>query len=98
MYLAYDDHWRTGRRVDNLGANVSAWHESPEAGGNGSSTYDVCSECCWDLEQDPHAHDDDLTPYNGDPQGEDGWGGDVVHPPYDDGEYTCKVCGVPLRD
>lgn len=84
-----------GRRVENLGANVSAWNERT---GNGSSTHDLCTSCARQLERDPYCYDGILFPYNGDPVGEDGWGGDVEHPNYDECDYRCAIpdCKVLL--
>jgi hypothetical protein len=84
-------------RVENLGENVDWWYEN-EGGGNGSSTHDVCNNCASKLRQNPHAFDHLLEPYNGDPQGDRGWGGDVVHPEYDGEGYECAVCDRPLND
>lgn len=84
-------------RVENLGANVNHWHKH-EARGEGSSTFDVCRSCWHDLDADAHAYDAELTPYNGDPDGTDGRGGDIGHPPYEDGEYECEVCHETLTD
>lgn len=84
-----------GRRVENLGKNVGEWCEQT---GNGSSTYDLCEHHARQLDKDPHAYDTILRPYNGDPIGIDGWGGDVAHPNYDDDEYRCTIpdCKVLL--
>lgn len=84
-----------GRRVSNLGANVSAWSDQSR---EGSSVFDLCKAHAEQLEKNPHRFDDVLKPYNGDPIGEDGWGGDVVHPNYDDewDDCRCAVCGVLL--
>ena len=80
-------------RVENCGANVSAYCEES---GEGSSTYDLCSYCASELEDDPHAHDAVLEPYNGDPHGDDGWDGDVEHPCYSEDDYRCEVCSSKL--
>lgn len=80
--------------VENLGANVHAWCERT---GNGSSTYNLCRDCHDELTVNPHAFPAVLRPYNGDPVGVDGWGGDVEHPPY--GEFEddrCACCGALL--
>lgn len=82
-------------RVENLGENVDRWcHEN----GEGSSTYDVCSEHHDELVNDPHAHNTTLIPYGSrEPQGEGGWGGDIEHPDYDSfSPYFCAICGVEL--
>jgi hypothetical protein len=84
-----------GKRVENLGANNHAYYERT---GCGSSTYDICLDCAILLDIDPHAYDEILVPYNGEEQGEDGWGGDCAHPSYNDDEYLCKICGVILED
>jgi DNA-directed RNA polymerase subunit RPC12/RpoP len=96
--------WQTQRskfmpRVDNSGSNVHEWCESPDNKyGSGSSTYDVCMRCYKHLKSDPHFYDEELKPYNGDPLGIDGWGGDVVHPPYEDDDYICAVCKRKLKE
>ncbi len=43
---------------------------------------------------------DKLTPYNnGEPQGDEGWGGECSHPGYEEnGDYKCAVCGKKLTD
>ena len=82
-------------RVENLGPELDAFCRET---GNGSSTYDVCAECAEELRDDPHCHNDKLKPFNGDPQGSEGWGGDVEHPPYDELDYTCVICNKPLTD
>jgi len=86
-------------RVDNQGKNVSHWYDN-EGGGNGSSTYDVCADCATDLSHDPHYYNDILTPFNGDPQGEDGWVDDgCCHPSYTNGDdYFCAVCNKLLTE
>ena len=84
-------------RVDNLGSNVSEWYDSPKAKGNGSSTHDVCMRCYKRLKSDPHIYNFQLKPYNGDPLGIDGWGGDVCHPPYEEENCTCAVCDCKLK-
>jgi hypothetical protein len=86
-----------GRRVENLGANVSAWNAVT---GDGSSTHDVCKAHAEALDENPHRYDALLIPYNGDPFGEDGWGGDVEHPPYDQEMIRCAIltCQVLLGD
>lgn len=80
-------------RVENWGNNVT---EFCEQSGEGSSTYDLCNHCADVLNIDPHAYDDDLTPYNGDPQGSKGWAAGCEHPPYADEDYCCAVCGDRL--
>lgn len=85
-------------RVENLGPNVDAWYA--KSGGDGTSTYDLCAECAGELDGSPHLFNDKLQPYqHNEPQGDDGWGGEVEHPPYDDGDdYRCTVCNRRLRD
>ena len=86
-------------RIDNLGSNVHEWYESPDnPHGNGSSTYDVCMRCYKDLKSDPHIYDEALKPYNGDPLGIDGWGGDVDHATYENDDCTCAVCERKLKE
>lgn len=82
-------------RVENIGKNVDAWYRSV---GEGSSTWDVCSHCNDDLLRDPHMYDPELKPYGfEEPDGDDGRGGEVVHPSYDeDINYECAICGEPL--
>lgn len=83
-------------RVENLGANVDEWNRIED---EHSSTYDVCRHCYEDLETDPNAHNQDLVPYNNnEPQGEDGWGGDLFHPSYEEEDYECAVCGKHLTE
>jgi hypothetical protein len=82
-------------RVENLGKNVDEWYEEYE---EGTSTHDVCNDCHEELEQDPSCFNNKLTPYNGDPQGDEGWGGDCARPDYDDEEYDCEVCGKRLTE
>ena len=80
--------------------------------GEGSATADVCRDCFSALGADPHMHDDDLSPllgggwqrkgmtygplYHAEPQGTDGWGGDVAHSDYEDDVYFCVLCGEAL--
>jgi hypothetical protein len=84
-----------GRRVENLGTNVSEWCEKT---GNGSSTVDLCKAHAKQLDRDSHRFDEYLFPYNGDPVGEGGWGGNVEHPNYDDDDYRCAIpnCNILL--
>ena len=86
-------------RVENVGKNVDYWYDN-EGDGSGSSTFDVCASCYADLCADPHAYDEELSPYNGDPDGDAGREGDVCHPSYgwDDSEYECEACGVELTE
>lgn len=86
-----------GRRVENLGENVASWSERT---GNGSSTWDLCLPCARKLEREPHCFDTILVPYNGDPPGEKGRGGDCAHPSYQDDEYRCALptCQALLID
>jgi hypothetical protein len=81
-------------RIYNLGSNVDEWYESPDDNphGSGPSTYDVCRMCYKHLKSDPHFYDEELKPYNGDPLGIDGWGGDDHHPAYENDDCTCAVC------
>lgn len=82
-------------RVENLGSNVDHWHRER---GDGSSTHDVCLGCHRKLVANPHVYDEVLKPYNtGEPQGEDGWGGDVEHPDYEHEDYSCVVCNKKLK-
>jgi len=87
-------------RLENVGPNVDQWYNTI-ARGDGSSTYDVCSRCAAALDKDPHAFDRSLVPYGyKEPQGQDGWAGDVSHPEYDDQHppYKCAVCRRALSD
>ena len=86
-----------GRRVENLGENVASWSEHT---GNGSSTWDLCLPCARKLERDPHGFDSILLPYNGDPPGEQGRGGDCAHPCYQGNNYRCALptCQALLID
>jgi hypothetical protein len=83
-------------RVQNIGSNVD---QSCKESGNGSSTYDICRYCHQKLKKDPNGFNDQLTPYNGDPQGTDGWG-DAYHygGSYEDDGYECAICARPLTD
>jgi len=83
-------------RVENLGKNVSEWYEAD--GGSGSSTHDVCNDCYGELQQDPLSLSHVLKPYNGDPQGDEGWDGDCARPDYDNEYYECEACGVELTE
>ena len=84
-----------GRRVENLGANVSAWCKRT---GNGSSTVDLCKSHAARLDKNPNCYDGILKPSNGDPVGGAGWGGDAKHPNYDECDYRCAIpdCQVLL--
>lgn len=81
-------------RVSNSGINVDLWYERV---GEASSTHDVCKGCHQKLEKDPNRFNHILTPYQREePQGVDGWEGDVDHPPYSECDYQCTVCGKKL--
>jgi len=80
-------------RIENTGTNVA---EYCEESGEGSSTFDICNGCCTQLEYDPHVFDCILSPYNGDPQGIDGYEVGGVHPDYEGERYTCETCFKPL--
>lgn len=81
-------------RVENMGENVTEWCEKT---GDGSSTFNLCTDCHDVLEDDPHAFDKKLKPYgDGEPEGDEGRGGDASHPSYDEDDYTCDVCGCKL--
>ena len=82
-------------RIENMGKNVEEWCEKT---GNGSSTHDLCFPCSQRLEKNPHLFDKKLDTYNGDPVGEDGWGGEVSHPPYEEMYYDCAVCNRRLDE
>jgi hypothetical protein len=93
-----------GRRVENLGENVSEWCRLT---GEGSTTHDVCLDHAYDLETNSHYYDHILHPrgtnptYGDEPQGDYGWGGDVEHPPYgemDPADRCCVICDVELLD
>lgn len=75
-------------RVENTGDNVSEWYEND--GDSGSSTLDVCNVCYKELLRDPKSLNNKLRPYNGDPQGDSGWVGDIDRPDYDDQDYCCE--------
>ena len=83
-------------RLANDGAAVAEWYK--DAGGNGSSTWDFCRDCadCWEESLAG------LTPYNGDPKGDeltDGGCAPCYETEYEEGnEYPCAVCGVVLRE
>ncbi len=80
-------------RIENTGANVSSHCEET---GEGSSTFDICTGCTPHLEADPHVYDAVLTPYNGDPQGDEGYQTGCVHPEYAEEDYLCEICLKPL--
>jgi hypothetical protein len=85
-----------GRRVENLGKNVTDWSTRT---GNGASTIDLCNSHAVELDTHPHRFDGVLHPYgDGEPVGEDGWGGDVEHPNYDESAIRCAIptCQVLL--
>lgn len=83
-------------RVENLGNNVNEYCERTS---NGSSTWDICRECAADLEDSPHIFDKELSPYNNDePEGDEGRGGDVDHPPYEECDYKCVICKKVLDE
>lgn len=84
-------------RVENIGSNVNLWYNNP-GNGNGSSTFDICKQCADELKSDPHAFDDKLKPYNGDPPGDEGREGDCDHPLYQDEDYGCEVCKKSLTE
>ena len=80
-------------RIDNCGKNVADYCEKT---GEGSSTFDVCNECASELHHFPHAFDEFLPPYNGDPLGDEGYFAGCEHPPYDECDYTCEICEAKL--
>lgn len=83
-------------RFANAGPNVSEWSH---ATGEGSTTFDLCKKCSRVATRNPHAFDDELEPEGTDePWGEDGLEGGVEHPPYDELDYTCAVCGHELDE
>jgi hypothetical protein len=87
-------------RVENVGNNVYEWNERT---GDGSSVHDVCQKCYKKLGKNPHVFDGTLRPYQFDePQGTEGWQGDVEHPPYEDEGWQsvvrCKVCQKKLTE
>lgn len=80
-------------RIENIGDNVSEYCERT---GEGSSTFDICTDCASHLETDPHVYDAILSPYNGDPEGDEGYEAGCVHPDYDEEGYLCTFCYKPL--
>lgn len=85
-------------RLANDGAAVNEWYRlEGERTGNGSSTYDLCTECA----DDPETALESLEPYNGDPKGDeltDGAPAPCYETEYEEGNgYPCEVCGVILR-
>jgi hypothetical protein len=82
-------------RVENSGENVLDWCASHRQARG--TTYDVCSRCHQHLANQPHAFDKWLQPSGeGEPQGTDGWAGDVEHPAYAYVQTDCAVCGARL--
>lgn len=78
-------------RVENRGANVEQWCQRT---GNGSSTHDLCRYCADDLDSLqllPRYHTDE-------PLGDEGWGGNIEHPPYEDDDYICFICDTTLTE
>jgi len=83
-------------RIENVGSNVD---EYCEKSGEGSSTFDICSECNETLlgyNTLVFRGDKDFAPYNGDPVGFDGHETWIDHPPYEECGYTCTHCHTPL--
>lgn len=93
--MKYRDPSSQGKRVSNLGANVLVWSTQSE---DALSNYDVCTGCFQKLEVNPHCFDNLLPPYHyEEPQGSDGWGGNIEHTNYSAYEHRCKVCGLLLK-
>lgn len=85
-------------RVEPLGKNIEDWCDETD---QGTSTHDVCHDCYVDLEDEPDCYNDRLSLDNGEPEPEDGWGGEVDHPCYEEAAeagsaYRCEVCGDEL--
>ena len=81
-------------RVTNHGPSVDSYCR---ATGNGSATEDLCNACAGRLARNSHCFDHLLIP-DQHTQGENGWGGDLEHPPYDECDYRCSVCEKTLTD
>lgn len=81
-------------RVEALGNNIK---EHCRKTGDGSQTHDVCRHCYDRLVSDPHFYDEELE-ISGEPKPEDGWGGEVVHPNYEENDYQCAVCTKQLDE
>ena len=66
-----------------------------ETSGDGSPTIDVCLDCA-DAEFDQYEADDVY------PSKEHGLctigSTDVAHPPYEECDYNCELCGDPLTE
>jgi hypothetical protein len=71
-------------------------------GGNGSSTFDVCTNCNMDLDENEEVYNcdkDKLSPYNGEPEGmRYVVNKDVSHPPYEGDDYVCALCDCELTE
>ena len=80
-------------RIENCGPNVD---EFCRESGDGSSTHDVCAFCA--PGDGEFITDKNLTPYNGDPVGTDGWGGEVEHPCFEGEDYRCTICNAKLTE
>ncbi len=86
-------------RIFPFGDNIDEWYKN--AGGDGTSTHDVCHRCAQRLRKDPHIFDDELELYNEGLDAPDGgWDVGAAHPPYDDDPemYTCTICEEQLVD
>ena len=66
--------------------------------GDGSTTFDVCQTCADEVDGlSLRDISDKLKPKNGEPSGSYCLTGEVEHPPYEDEEYFCEICGQKLR-
>lgn len=72
-----------GIRLDNTNSLVIDWLELDFDPNNPGATPPA--DCCLDCVR-VQFHDDDILDF------------EIDHPPYSDGEYTCAVCDVPLKD
>lgn len=80
-------------RLENCGPSVDKFCRET---GNGSSTHDVCRHCA--PADGEFIKDKGLVPYNGDPEGEEGWTGEVEHPCYSECDYRCVICKAKLTE
>ena len=78
-------------RVANESPAVTQWSQET---GDGGSSWDLCLGCYWDMVGRPIQETGLLTYRGGEPQGTIEGGAD--HPPYEDEDYDCDVCGRRL--
>ncbi len=72
------------------------WYESPEyKRGDGSPTIDVCCDCVKAFTESEPLPEEIAEQYH--PESLTG-STDVAHPPYEDDDYECFLCGKRLDD